>query len=122
VTAEDWIFGVFLAPLLISGVWYVCFQVWRAGMDTSDAVGWFTGQGSSGYHAFLGPGAVSMTTGWLGAMATIIQGSMDSPPAWMDPVIDASFAICLLSMLVGFWLWRFSWPRFMVPPQFRGQR
>lgn len=120
MTASDWFVLAFLGPLLITGLWVIATGVWRTGRDVSNAARWFTGErGVPGYHAFLGPATISMTTGWLGTVATEIQQGMDSPPPWMDLFIGVCFGVCFAFLLLGFWLWTVKWPRILVPPQFR---
>ena len=120
MTASDWFVLAFLAPLLIAALWYVVAGVWRGGRDVRNAVPSISSDRSaSGYHAFLGPATLSMTSGWLGTIATKIQQGMDSPRPWMDPLIATCFVACVGFLLLGWWLWAVRWPRFLVPPHFR---
>lgn len=120
MTASDWFVLAFVAPLMITAGWVVCLQVWRAGRDVSQAVGWFTGERwPAGYHAFLGPGFLAMTAGWVGTVLTEIDQAMKVSHAWLGPTVGICFAVCLGCLFLGAWLWIFQWPKFLVPPQFR---
>lgn len=121
VNAWDWFVMGVAAPLLIAGVWVVVVKVWSAGLRVDDAVGWFAGEGEGlrGYHAFLGPAAVAMTTGWLGALLTEGFGvdSYGEGPGAL--AVNVLFVACVLFMALGFWMWAVKWPKFLIPPQFR---
>lgn len=118
MSAEDWIFGVVLGPVILVALWLVVHRVWRHGLDVSRAVATFSG-GGPGYHAFLLPAVVGMTLLWACAMLATVGDQLDSPPGWLNPAVAVLASVGGLAMLLGAWLWKFARPAFLVPPQFR---
>ena len=117
----DWIaFGV-VGPLILVGGWIQTYRVWRHHADVSAGVTWVTGEASTaGLHSFALPGMTGMTLTLLGAIFDL------APDGDVDPASMASFTawfmgIGLLLILLGFWMWLFAWPRFLVPPHLRGR-
>jgi hypothetical protein len=110
-----------LAPLLIGLLWVILIRVWSAGFRVDSAVSWFAGEGRGlrGHHAGLGPGVISMTTGWLGYILSEGFGidSYDDGP-WALAV-NILFLVCGAFMLLMFWMWIVQWPKVLIPPQFR---
>lgn len=118
MTAEDWIFGVVLGPVILVAAWLVVYRVWRHGLDVSRAVATFS-DGGPGYHAFLLPTVVGMTLLWACAMLATVVEQQDSTREWLNPAVAVLASVGGLAMLLGAWLWKFARPTFLVPPQFR---
>lgn len=122
MTAGDWFVMGVLAPLLIAGVWVVVIKVWTAGLRVDGAVSWFAGEGRRGlrgYHAGLGPGALSMTSGWLGYLLNQGFGVDDAGAGSGAFLVNALFVSCVGFLALMFWMWAVQWPAFLVPPHFR---
>ena len=121
MSTGDWIaFGV-VGPLILVGGWIQTYRVWRSKADVSAGVTWFTGEaGSVGLHAFALPGMTGMSLAWLGVVLDLVPdqntdpASASSPASWL-------MGVGFLLILLGFWMWLFAWPRFLVPPHLRGQ-
>jgi hypothetical protein len=62
--------------------------------------------------------ALLMTSAWLGMVAlTVVPGSGEVH----DVVAWTFFVLIVGTMLLVPWMILFAWPRFLVPPAFRGQ-
>ena len=123
-TKDVIVLGV-LFPLLVIPGWIVVMRVWRQGRDIYDdaaAVRWVTPEAARhGYHAFLLPALLSMTLSGPTTAVYVIWESRGGP-AWVEEVVLWLYALSFALLLLGFWLWAFMWPRFLVPPHLRGQR
>lgn len=108
-----------IGAIIIPGGAVQTWRVWRHELDLSSGVGWATGEtGIAGYHAFLLPGAIGFTLAYVGAFLIWFK---DPLPGWADLVgTSIGFGGFAFTML-GFWLWLFMWPRFLVPPHLRGE-
>lgn len=111
-------------PALVVPLWIVVVRVWRQGRDIYDQAGpvkWVTPESARhGYHAFLLPAVISMTLSGPVTAAYVVweHGGLQ----WLGEAFIWLYALCFGFLLVGFWLWAFMWPRFLVPPHLRGQR
>lgn len=121
MSTTDWLMLGFLGPALLFGAWVQIYRLWRRQADISTGITWATGEASAvGAQAFALPGVSGLTLTWLGiGIALVPDGdlgvaSVGSPAAWL---MGAGF----LLLLLGFWMWLFAWPRFLVPPHLRGR-
>lgn len=125
MTVKDVLMLAVVFPALVVPGWIVVLRVWRQGRDIYDPaalVRWVTPDSARhGYHAFLLPALVSMT---LSGPVTAVYVVWESGggPRWLGDAIVWLYALCFGLLLLGFWLWAFMWPRFLVPPHLRGQR
>jgi hypothetical protein len=116
VSTGDWIVMAVGLPLLTAGVWVQTLRVWRSGADVSAGVSWFIGRASTaGYHGFLLPAVISMTLIWSGMVLTQITSS-----GLVHTLGEWALALSLVFMALGFWVWLFGRPRFLMPPHLRG--
>lgn len=120
MSVADWLFGVLGLPLLLTGGWIQCYRIWRHKVDVGAGVRWATGPGSQvGFHAFLLPGTLGLTLAYLGIALEALRSSLADPPSVLDSAVTTLILAGLASVLIGFWLWRFTWPPFLVPPHLR---
>jgi hypothetical protein len=59
-----------------------------------------------------------ITAVWVGMAAdAIVTGSPDGD----SPVATSMAGVAVAALLLAGWMWLFAWPRFLVPPRFRGE-
>lgn len=116
MSTSDWVVLVGLVPLILAtGIWS-SVRIWIRQEDVSASVQWAVGRsGRSGFEAAQLPLTVGMTLGWLALLTA---------PVWEKPHTPSHFSIVafvlgLLALWLGFWLWLFMWPKFLVPPHLR---
>lgn len=120
MSVGDWVALGIVAPLILVGGWVQTARVWLRQADVSAGVTWFTGRESAvGMHAFALPGMTGMSLVYLGVVGGLIAGNAQSPSTLL--LVEWIAGIGVLMLALGFWMWLFAWPRFLVPPHLRGK-
>jgi len=110
---------VVLLPLLSVGSWWTVRRIWVTGHDvTSGSVQLLPTASRAGASASRLPMAICFTTGSLGCLANLILGGSTNA---MTAVGSFFLTVGLLALVMSGWMLLFAWPRFLVPPAFRGE-
>lgn len=114
---QEWLVLTLGLPLMIAAGIYNTYGAWRTKRDIRPAVSWAVGEsGVSGMQAAQLPMTAFAAFGFI-ALVTAQTWDPDVAPWGAIPV--TFFALSMIAMVTGFWVWLFMRPKFLIPPHLR---
>ena len=109
---------VVILPSLSIGSWWIVHRTWTGEYDVTTApIRLIPTASGAGANASRLPLAVCFTFGTLGCLANLILGgSLNAQTRTGTILLEIGFFAFLLAV----WMLLFAWPRFLVPPAYRG--
>lgn len=110
--------------MVLGLMWYLVYRLWRTDLESLQQVG---AEGIIGHVASQAvssvafPGSIAFTMLWLDLIALEVERMWKPFPAWPAAIDGWVAIVALLFLALGFWMWLFMWPRWLVPPGFRGE-
>jgi hypothetical protein len=114
----DWLLMCGAMVLSASG-WWTVHRIWSQREDaTTGPIQIIPASSKAGANAARLPMALTFTAVSMGMAAdAIVTGN----PNGDSPIATIMSCVAIAALLLTGWMWLFAWPRFLVPPAFRGQ-
>jgi hypothetical protein len=105
--------------LLSVASWWTVYRIWTTGHDaTTGPIQIIPASSKAGANATRLPMAAMFT---VGAVGMGVDAAVTGSPNGNSPVATTTALVAIACLLLTAWMWLFAWPRFLVPPAFRGQ-
>jgi hypothetical protein len=119
MTASGWFAAVVGVPFLLVASWWSTRQIWSKGRDFTQGPSLLPTNSATATASVQLPIAVAFTCGALGSLWTFfVSGTHPRSPTLPAELFAAG---AVFSLLGAVWMFLFAWPRFLVPPAYRGQ-